>query len=116
MAICISNGNRLNTSILMLPAGMKMNISMKSSDREERGGGPDGFISTPFGDGSLMRMLGWVVYQMEQEEPVSLRDRIAVEPHRLLSLPGRPLLITCSFHCKGAQEGEGGVLYFGVFL
>lgn len=58
MAICISNGNRLNTSILMLPAGMKMNISMKSSDREERGGGPDGFISTPFGDGSLNEKAG----------------------------------------------------------
>lgn len=55
-----------------------------------------------------MRRLGWIVYQMEQEEPVSLRDGIAVEPHRLLSLPGRPPLITCSFHCKGAWEGEGG--------
>lgn len=51
----------------MLPAGMKMNISMKSSDREERGGVPDGFISTPFGDGSLMRMLGWIVYQMNRK-------------------------------------------------
>lgn len=31
VVICISNGNRLKTSILVLPAGMEMNMSVKSS-------------------------------------------------------------------------------------
>lgn len=51
--ICIGNGTRLNTSILMLPAGMEMNISMKSS----------GLIHLrSVGDGALMRMQGHRVY------------------------------------------------------
>lgn len=31
MVICICNGSRLTTSILMLPAGMEMSISVESS-------------------------------------------------------------------------------------
>lgn len=52
-----------------------MNISMKSFRQNREGRGIDRFISTPFGDGSLMRMLGRIVYQMEETEQVSLRAR-----------------------------------------
>lgn len=71
MVICISNGNRLNTSILMLPAGMKMNISMKSSRQSGAGAWTDS-SPLPLVMGALMRRLECIVYQMQEEEQVNL--------------------------------------------
>ena len=59
----------------MLPAGMEMNVSMKSPRQSHagRGAGTDS-SPLPLVMGTLMRMLECIVYQIEEEEQVNLRD------------------------------------------
>lgn len=95
----------------MLPAGMKMNISMKSSRQSGAGRGLGWFISTPFGDGGLMRMPAWIVRQMEEEGQGNLGDRScrSAVRHKAAWLPRPPLLMTGlrSEGPRGDEQGRG---------